>query len=338
MTNMTNSTNKPRVLVLGGGPDAERDVSIASASAIHQGCLDAGFDAQLKIVDRPDLDQVRSWDTDVVFPALHGRYGEGGALQSLLQQSSIKFVGSEAASARLAMDKLGTKLIAARLGIPTPAACVLDPNDAFNPAEAVCPLEFPVVIKPVSEGSSVGLHICQTRQDWLDALPSIASDLQETPNRIYMIERMAQGREITVSVLEDEREELWALPLIEIAPSEGVYDYQAKYQRNDTVYTTNPKIPEGIAAGIAEHALRVCIASGIKHLARVDFILSNEGEWSMLEVNTMPGFTATSLLPMAAKAAGMDLPTLCKHLIECAINDHLVSTTATTADATTSDI
>jgi len=118
-----------RVLVLGGGPDAERDISITSAKGVHRGCLDAGLDATLLIVDEPDLDEIRSWETEVVFPVLHGQFGEGGTLQHRLAQAGLPFVGTGFAGSALAMDKLGTKLIASGLGIPTPqpACCAMAP-------------------------------------------------------------------------------------------------------------------------------------------------------------------------------------------------------------------
>lgn len=314
-----------RVLILGGGPDAERDISIASATAIHQACLDAGLNAQLKIIDRPSLDEVRSWQADVIFPALHGRFGEGGGLQALLEQAGHAFIGSKSQASRLAMDKMGTKLIASCCSISTPAASIFEPTDAEHPLESVCPLEMPVVIKPVADGSSVGLHLCHDEFEWRSAVEKIGHDLIDHPHRVYMIERMVQGRELTVSVLANETGELQALPIIEISPAEGLYDFEAKYTRNDTVYTSNPDLADGIAAGMKEHALRVCAALGVRHLGRVDYIFAQDDHWAMLEVNTMPGFTATSLMPMAAKANSITMPDLCVHLVNCAIKDHAIT-------------
>ena len=314
-----------RVLVLGGGPDAEREVSIASATAIHQGCLDAGLNATLLIIDRPNLQDVQSWDTDVIFPALHGRFGEGGGLQVLLEQSRHPFVGSRSQAAKLAMDKLATKLIAARFTIPTPSAAVFDPTDCAFPHESFCPLEFPVVIKPVADGSSVGLHIINDARQWKDAIIKVGDDLRANPSRVYMIERMVHGRELTVSVLANEYGDLEALPIIEIAPAQGVYDYNAKYTRNDTIYTPNPDIPDHITRGIKEHAAFICVALGVEHLARVDFLLSEDGHWVLLEVNTMPGFTRTSLFPKSAGATGFAMPKLCAHLVGCALRGHTTS-------------
>ncbi len=310
------------VLILGGGPDAEREISIDSAAAIYQGCLDAGFDATLLIVDRPDLDEVESWDADVVFPALHGRFGEGGGLQVLLEEAGVAYIGCRAPAARLAMDKLGTKLIASRCSIATPAACVFDPADCDCPTQAICPFDLPVVIKPVADGSSVGLHMCHTLADWHEAVARVGDDLGINPHRVYMVERLMDGREMTVSVVSSGPDEFRALPIIEISPAAGVYDFEAKYARNDTVYTPNPELADGLAGQIQGQALELCMALGVRHLARVDFMICEDTHCGVLEVNTMPGFTKSSLMPMAAAADGMSMGDLCGHLVRCAIEDH----------------
>ena len=311
-----------RVLILGGGPDSERDISIASATGVHRACLDAGLDSTLKIIDRPTISEIKAWDTDVVFPVVHGEFGEGGSLQTRLDRARKLYIGSGFRASKLAMDKMGTKLIAAGLSIKTPTACILDANGVVNSGPILCPLDFPVVIKPVADGSSVGLYICPDESSFHEAIDRVRDDLIAHPYRVYMIEQMVQGRELTVSVLGNEQAELEALPLIEISPADGVYDFEAKYARNDTVYTPNPDLADGIAAGMKENALRLCKALGVKHLGRVDFILQPDGQWNLLEVNTMPGFTATSLMPMAAQAIGMEMPDLCAHLVKCALSEH----------------
>jgi D-alanine-D-alanine ligase-like ATP-grasp enzyme len=138
-----------------------------------------------------------------------------------------------------------------------------------------------------------------------------------------MIERFRAGRELTASVISnpDNPRELIALPLIEIAPKEGVYDFEAKYQRNDTIYTVSPSIDPEITRSIQTQAVGICNAIGIRHLVRADFLLSSDASWTMLEVNTMPGFTATSLLPKAAGAFGLPMPMFCEHLVRCALGN-----------------
>lgn len=318
-----------RVLVLGGGPDAEREVSIASATGVHQGCVDAGLDATLMIVDTPSVDDIRSWDAEVIFPVLHGKFGEGGELQRRFESAGACFVGTGSSGAAIAMDKLATKLRGAQLGIPTPQSCVLDGAKLLQDGALWSPIELPIVVKPVHDGSSVGLHICKTEQEWIQAQSQIRADIESHPQRTYMIERFTRGRELTAAVIAnpDAPDALVALPLIEIAPKQGVYDYEAKYKRNDTVYTVNPQIDESIARSIRAQALRICESIGVRHLARVDFLLAEDGAWSMLEVNTMPGFTATSLVPKAAGAFGLKMPMLCEHLVRCALRDRRAITT-----------
>ncbi|MBM91049.1 MAG: D-alanine--D-alanine ligase [Phycisphaerae bacterium] len=313
-----------RVLVLGGGPDAERDISITSAKGVHQGCLDAGLEAQLLIVDEPTVSEIQQWEADVIFPVLHGKFGEGGSLQGRLERARVAFVGSGFTAASLAMDKLATKLVAAQLDIDTPQACLLDTDKLTKEGVIRSPIDLPIVVKPVQDGSSMGLYICKTESDWRDAQQQIHADLKHHPRRVSMIERYTPGRELTASVISDPHGggELIALPLIEISPKEGVYDYEAKYTRNDTVYRVRPDLPDRVVAEIQAQALALCNAIGVRHLARVDFLLSADDAWTLLELNTMPGFTPTSLLPQAADAIGLPMPMLCAHLVRCAQANH----------------
>ncbi len=306
------------VLVLGGGPDAERQVSIDSATGVHQGCLDAGLDAKLLIVDEPSVEEIALWDADVIFPVLHGKFGEGGQLQQRLETSGRPFVGCRSRAARIAMDKMATKLWAAKLGIPTVHAALLDPDSIAHPDQAVCPIEPPLVIKPVADGSSCGLYICPDQTSWLDALRSISSS--QTPS-VSMVEPMISGRELTVGVIDDGSGNHSALPVVEIAPASGTYDYQAKYERDDTVYTVDPDLADELVSDLKDWSVALCKAIGVVHLARVDFMLDERGEPWLLEINTMPGFTRTSLLPKAAAAQGLEMPDLCKHLVEAALRE-----------------
>jgi len=302
-----------RVLVLGGGPDAERPISIQSAEGVHRACMDAGLDARLLIVDRPTIDEVRAWGADAVFPVLHGRFGEGGRLQSMLEDAGCAFVGSGSRAARRAMDKMGTKLAAARLGIPTLDATVLDPDDARPP------MDLPLVIKPVADGSSYGLHLCRDDAGWAGALGAVRAARSQDPERVSMVEPMVVGRELTVGVLDDGSGALTALPIVEIAPASGVYDHRAKYERGDTVYTVSPDLADDLAGDLTRWSLGLCGALGVRHLARVDYLVDDLGRAQMLEVNTMPGFTASSLLPKAAGALGLDMADLCARLVRCAM-------------------
>jgi len=223
-------------------------------------------------------------------------------LQEVLEETGVAYVGSRPGAARWAMDKLVTKSLAAAAGVPTPAARPLMPGDA-------CALAPPLVLKPVDDGSSVDMRICRTGEE-----VAVARDELHSKRGRLMAECYIAGRELTVGILGDA-----ALPLIEIVPADAVefYDYEAKYERDDTAYIVNPDVPAVIGQRCCEYAVSVFRRLGCRHLARVDFMLDDAGPW-LLEINTMPGFTAHSLVPMAARAIGLDLPALCGRLVALA--------------------
>lgn len=301
------------VLVLGGGPDAEREVSLNSAREVAA-ALRGRFDVTERVIDRVTIDDLRSMPGDVIFPALHGRWGEGGPLQDLLELDARPYVGSRPRPARLAMDKIATLHAAATIGIPTTPTAILDPRDDGSP------IDLPIVVKPVHDGSSVGLHICRTLHDWDAALAAVRDDLRQHPDRSYMIEPYILGSELTVGLLDNQ-----PLPIIRIEAASGVYDYDAKYLRDDTRYVIDPDLPPGVDAQVKHWAVQLACALGVRHVARVDFMLASEGPHAgvpiLLEINTMPGFTTHSLVPMAARATGLDMAALCARLIKLALRD-----------------
>lgn len=302
----------PEVLVLAGGPDDERAVSLESAAAVAAALREAGAMVHEETIDRPTVGELAAMPGEVVFPVLHGAFGEGGPLQDVLVALGRPFVGSGPNAARLAMDKLATKLVAASLGIPTLRACVLSAHDA------VLPMELPVVVKPVHEGSSVGLHLCRDAAAWAQAHAAVSRDIGARPGRVYMVEPMVRGRELTVGVL-GHGSAISVLPIVEIAAPGGVYDYAAKYDRDDTRYVVDPELADSLATECRDAAVTLTRALGVRHLARVDFLVDREGAAWLLEVNTMPGFTGHSLLPMAARAIGIEMPALCAQLVRAAI-------------------
>lgn len=300
------------VLVLGGGPDAEREVSLSSAAGVAAAIRESGrYEVVEKTIDRLTLAQLRALPGDVIFPVLHGSFGEGGPLQDLLEPSGRPYVGSGPAAARLAMDKMATKLTAARIGIPTADACVLNLKDE------ACPLPLPVVVKPVHDGSSVGLHMVRKAEQWPAVRRGLAEDVRSRPDRVYMVERLIPGKELTVGVIDGR-----ALPTIHIQPADGPYDYEAKYHRDDTQYLLDPALPPGVDASIKAHSVALCAAVGVRHVARVDYLLDEAGAPWLLELNTMPGFTSHSLVPKASAHAGQAMPALCAGLVDLALRDH----------------
>lgn len=295
------------ILVLGGGPDAEREVSIRSAAAIADALRPAeGFTVATETIDTPDLDAlralIRAHGADLVFPALHGPWGEGGPLQALLEALEIPFVGSGSRAAGIAMDKGKTKQFAAQIATSTPGVRVSSTHPLGAHQER--PLDPPFVVKPNAEGSTVGLTIIRTDADWERHRQTILAD-----SRNMIAEPFVQGREVTVSWLSSLGGR--TPPIIEIVPSEGLYDYAAKYQRTDTRYVTNPELPKGLAVSLAAHTGRLCLTLGIRSLARADYLVDNDGNAWFLEINTMPGFTATSLVPKSCAALGIGMTQLC---------------------------
>ncbi len=309
-----------RVLVLGGGPDAERDVSLASAEGVASALREAGCQVVLEEITTPGEREVARLgfgraSGEVIFPVLHGPWGEGGGLQRLLEADGRAFVGSKSGPARAAMDKVRTKQLAAQFGISTLETAIVDPSGDGAP-----PLLFPFVVKPVADGSTIGLHLCRDRDSWMRAWEDAKSSRQ-----VMMAEPMRRGRELTVGAIRLNAEDrLRALPVVEITPAEtggGLYDFAAKYERGDTIYAPAPELPEGVAERISNETELLAALLGVRHLCRADFILDGAGTAWLLELNTMPGFTRSSLLPMAAAHAGIALPELCVGLVRRALLD-----------------
>lgn len=296
------STPRPRVLVLFGGPDAERAVSIESGRGVAAALTDLERHEVVPLeIHTITVEELRSHRPDVVFPVLHGRWGEGGPLQELLETLQVPYVGCRPRAAALAMDKLATKLLASGEGVPTPRSQELRPEDP-------CDVLPPLVLKPVDDGSSVDLRICRTAQE----VESARRELHPRRPRL-MAEQYIQGTEVTAGVLLGE-----VLPLIEIQPASGVYDYEAKYTRDDTRYIVDPPLRPGVGDEIRRSALLVFKRLGCRDLARVDFMVDERGPW-LLEVNTLPGFTSHSLVPKAAAHRGLSMPELCGRLVDRAL-------------------
>ena len=290
--------SKPNIVVLMGGPDAEREISIKSgtavAAALHK---NPDFNTTLKLIDTPSTEELVSMNADVIFPVLHGPFGEGGPLQQLLEKAKVPFVGSSSIAAANAMNKVTSKEVAKKLGIPTPSWAVVQ--------KAPCELAPPLVLKPLDDGSSVDIAICKDTQEVNASLEKL---LQKRTN--VLAETFINGREITVGIINGK-----PLPVIEIIPQTGNYDFAAKYERNDTQYIVDPSIPDDRCISWSVQLVR---EMKLRDVARVDFIIDRDGPW-FLEVNTMPGFTDCSLLPMAASHHGLSMVELCSKLVVAAL-------------------
>jgi D-alanine-D-alanine ligase len=290
------------VLVLMGGPDAEREVSLQSGREVAAALRRCpGLRVIERVIERPDVAALREMGGEVVFPVLHGHWGEGGGLQALLEELGLPYVGSRPRASAQAMDKLATKMILSRFEVPTPPARQLMPEDP-------CDLEPPLVLKPVDDGSSVDLIVCHSTEQ-----VGRARGMLHRRRPRLMAERYITGREVTIGILGER-----ALPLVEIVPADGLYDYAAKYERDDTAYLIEPDLPEGVARRCAEISLLAFRELGCRDLARVDFIVDEQVPW-FLEINTIPGFTTHSLVPMAARHVGLSMSDVCRELVEGAL-------------------
>ena len=298
------SEAQPRITVLMGGPDGEHDVSLASGRSVAAALIESGFDHVIEhVIEKRPLERIDDIPGDVLFPVLHGPWGEGGPLQRLLENDGRPFIGCGSTAAAAAMDKHTTKLLARELHIATPDWQHLHAVD-------VCTLQPPLVIKPVAQGSSLDLHIADTIAERDAAIAQM-----RTHGESVLVETFIKGRELTVGIVDG-----GPLTIIEIKAASGLYDYEAKYQRDDTQYVVGPDLDNGIEEMLKDAAVRIYEGLKARHLARVDFLLTEEGPW-LLEVNTMPGFTKQSLLPKAAAASGMTMPALCRSLVEMASAD-----------------
>ncbi len=307
------SLGMPSVLVLKGGDSSEREVSLMSGAAVERALRIAGFDVIGEVVSSLDsalaaVNAAVARTDIVVFPVLHGGYGEDGRLQKGLEERGISFVGCGSKGCALAMDKIASKKIMAELGIPTPAFAVVERGTGNAPPDC---LSLPLVLKPAREGSSVGMAIVESLDDWGDALDKAFEFDDEV-----LVEEFVEGVEITVGVVDGK-----TFPAVEIRYPGKMYDYDAKYEhkRGDTLYFCPP---ENLSKEVLDKvgSIAVAFAKGIDslELTRVDMMIVGD-EALVLEANNLPGCTSHSLLPKAAAAGGVPFPSLCGGLVRSAV-------------------
>lgn len=301
-----------KVMVLAGGPDRERAISEMSGQAVAEALQQAGHETLVRDINLNDdsaLAEFADWSGDCIFPALHGGWGEGGGVQQLLETRGFAYVGSTPRVAELCMDKHRCKLALADREVPTPHWELITPGSKPT-------LDPPVVVKPLDEGSSIDLSICRTKRDRDKAV----RELKHNYARV-MVEQFVTGRELTVGIIGREPGEAGyeALPVIQIVPAAEFYDYEAKYFRDDTQYRFDTDVPDDVLAQVQQLAVRCHSELAVRHLSRVDFILDADHQPWFLEINTMPGFTTHSLLPMAARRTGLEMPALVDRLVCLAV-------------------
>lgn len=343
--NATGEKVSAKVIVLTGGRSAERDVSLATGVAVSKGLHDAGFNVLIfdpanthppvewhpetggtLIESKPpdpkalaiggvpagvvmtpdDLTRADLHDVDLVFIALHGGDGENGRLQAMLDTCGVRYTGSGMNASALAMDKHSAKRIFVAEKIPTPKWRIADSGDELSFDSVRAELGLPIIVKPNAQGSTVGLTLVKEQSQWAGAL---RTGFQWDDRLI--IEEYIAGREITVAILGEQ-----ALPVVEIIPTHELYDYECKYTSGRSNYVCPADLTADQTRRAQELGARAFHALGCKGYARSDFRMSKDGEFYCLEVNTLPGMTATSLVPKAARAAGIEFPELLRRICD----------------------
>ncbi len=301
---------KVRVAVLMGGTSAEREISILSGEAVSSALSELGHEVTKVIVDDELLHGVSTESTDVMFIALHGGAGEDGRIQTHLEDVGIPYTGSGPEASKRAMNKIKTKEILKESGIPTPDYREIDSHaseDALR--RAAGDLGYPVVVKPVCEGSTLGVTIVREDKDLAKA-----AEVALAYGEGALLETYVPGRELTVSVLGDN-----ALPIVEIRPAREFYDFAAKYKDGGTKYATDIDLPRHVLEEVSDTALASHRTLGCRDVSRVDMRLTTKMKFFVLEVNTIPGMTRTSLLPKAAEAAGIGYGEFVNKILSMAI-------------------
>lgn len=280
-----------RIALLKGGPGSEREVSLRSGASVAKALRAAG--AQVEEIELTGTEVEIPQGTDLVFNLIHGTFGEDGELQSLLERRGIPCTGEGSAESRVAFDKILTKRALEQAGVPTPRWEILHAGEQPT-------LPLPIVIKAPRQGSSVGVHLIHSAEQIAPALADCLLHGDE-----ILVEELVSSRELTVGILGDN-----ALPVVEIRPREGFYDYTNKYTKGATEYLVPAPLTPAETEAVQGVALAANRALGLKVYCRVDVLLTPSGP-TVLEINTIPGMTETSLLPKAAAASGLDFVALC---------------------------
>ncbi|MDF1582885.1 MAG: D-alanine--D-alanine ligase [Methyloprofundus sp.] len=301
---LKNAKDFGRVAVLMGGTAAEREISLNSGNAVYQALLNNKVDAHVIDVKTNGLEALSGASFDRVFNIIHGRGGEDGVLQALLQTLALPYTGSGVLASALSMDKLRTKLCWHGAGLPTPKWVLLQNERDIK--RCIDELGFPVIVKPAQEGSSLGMTRAETKQELLDAWKAAA----EYQCDVYA-EAWVKGKEYTVGILKGE-----GLPVIRLQTPNAFYDFDAKYRANTTQYHCPAGLSDALEAELIRLSLEACAVLGVIGWGRVDVFIDEQGQAQLIEVNTVPGMTDHSLVPMAAKAAGLSFEQLVWRILE----------------------
>ncbi len=303
-----------RVAVLAGGNSGEREISKASGASVSEALQENGYDVTMLDPSRKeDLVALINGNFDVAFLCLHGKNGEDGATQGLLELIELPYTGSPIWSSAVAMDKTCAKRYFDDAGIPVLPSRLLTKGEEYSVEELMVNCGHHCVVKPNAEGSSIGIYFVQEPKEFQDAIEQ-AFAVSDS----IMIERFVKGRELTVAVLGNEDPQV--LPIIEIVPKNEFYDFESKYAPGGSEHICPAPLSDEVTQKVSDYAKRAHKVLGCKGVSRTDFLLDEEGIPWILETNTIPGMTSTSLVPDAARAIGMEFPELCSHLVKLALN------------------
>jgi D-alanine-D-alanine ligase len=297
-----------RIAILSGGESSEREVSLVSGKAVFDALIAQGFPCDLFALERNELPDGLSPNVHVVLPVIHGTYGEDGKLSAELDAGGYIYGGSDQAASVICFDKLVTKALAGRLGIPVADDLILNPGAAMEYRQVADILGDTFILKPRRDGSSVGLHLIQDEQGYDSAVP----DMQRME---YIAEAYLDGIDLTVGVLGGE-----PLGVVAVRPKGGLYDYEHKYTSGMSEYEFPARIDPVVAGQLQAWAKLIHDACGCRDIARVDFRMGNQGELIFLETNTLPGMTPTSLLPKSAQCEGLSFEDVISRWVEAALN------------------
>lgn len=303
-----------RIALLAGGKSGERDISLASGNGARAALEEAGFPVtMLDPANAEDLKALIDGNFDVAFLCVHGRYGEDGSLQGFLELIGLPYIGSDVLSSALAMNKAKAKLMYEQAGLPTPPSLSVFSGEAVSEQDIVDKVGEHSVVKAASEGSTIGIFMVEKRADLLPAIERAFEFDSEV-----LIEKYVAGREFTVAVIGND--DVSALPIIEIVPQDGFYDYEAKYTPGGSEHLCPAPLDAKATARMQDLAVKAHRALGCSGVSRTDFIMDEAGDCWILETNTIPGMTGTSLLPDAAKANGISFAELCRQLVSLALD------------------
>lgn len=307
-----------KIGVLMGGRSSERDVSLRTGDAVFQALIAKGYPAVKIDVGFDIVERIKGEGIELAFLALHGKYGEDGTIQGMLEMLDIPYTGSGVLASALAMDKIAAKKMMIFEGLPTPLFKTISRSKAQTLGLEnisnllLTEMGLPLVIKAPTQGSSIGITFVKHKEELIKAF-----ELAFKYDLVALVEQFVEGAELTASVLGNDNPV--ALPLIEIISSTGVYDYEAKYTVGMSDHIIPPRISGEHQNIIKDMAVRTYKAIGCRGLARIDFILDQNWNPFVLEVNTLPGMTATSLFPDAARAAGIEFQELTDQIVKLAL-------------------